>query len=175
MDNQNPVAPITTPDANSLLNMYAQTAAALRGEAQQNNPAIGANPFQSDAGKPDAQKEYLAKQEQYLSPIGSNIFDNSTDYSDDKHETFIKNLSDDPALKEIGDPFHEFLDNLKAAQDRGQISNADAMQLVSEYGQNEIDPILDKHHGKHSSTHKTSLHDTELFIPDVVKRVKGVK
>ncbi|EEO4819397.1 hypothetical protein K0N88_001198 [Salmonella enterica] len=173
--NQNPLAPLTSPQGSDLLNMYEQKAAALRGEMQTAAPAIGTNPFNSDAGQQDAQKQHLAKQEQFLSPIGSNIFDNSADYSESKHKTFTDNLHKDPAFNELDGPYGEFLANLKAAQDNGQISPQDAITVLSEYGQNEIDPILDKHHGPHSVTHKTTLHDTELFIPDVVKRAKGVK
>ncbi|EDI8735807.1 hypothetical protein GEM21_05440 [Salmonella enterica] len=176
MNQNNPVAPLTAPDANSLLNMYQQQAAALRGEGKTQAAEIGPNPFNSGAGQQDAQKEHLAEQAQFLSPIGSNIFDTQSDYTDDKHQTFIKNLHNDPAFNEIEGPFGEFLTELKAAQDAGQISPQDASQILAEYGQNEIDPILDKHHGPHSTTHKSTLHDLiDEGLPDIVKRAKGGK
>ncbi|EJH4367108.1 hypothetical protein [Kluyvera genomosp. 3] len=175
INQNNPVAPLTAPEANDLLNMYQQQAAALRGEAKAQDTGIGNNPFQSGAGQQDEQKAHMAKQEQFLAPIGSNIFDPVSDYTEEKHQRFLKNLNNDPAFNEIENPYHEFLSNLKMAQDAGKISPQDAISMLSEYGQNEIDPILDKHHGKHSPTHKTTLHDQDEFIPDIVKRAKGAK
>ncbi len=155
----NPLAPITSPSADQLLNAYQQQAAALRGEAQTKSDALpSTNPFKASAGQQDAQQQHIAATEQYAAPIGTNIFDINTAYTDEHHQRFAKNLDNDPAFNEIEGPYFEFLNNIRADLQAGKISESDAVSMVSDYGQNEINPILDKHHGPHSPTHKISLH-----------------
>ncbi|WP_374448152.1 hypothetical protein AAHW31_07710 [Klebsiella variicola subsp. variicola] len=124
----NPLAPVTGPSADQLLNAFEQHAAALRGEGQAQSTLTPTNPFKANVGQQDAQQEHIAKMEQYAAPIGVNIFDTQSDYTDEKHKRFADTLDKDPA------------------------------SILADYGQNEIDPILDKHHGPHSASHKVSLH-----------------
>ncbi|WP_407903973.1 hypothetical protein [Escherichia coli] len=154
----NPLAPVTGPSADQLLNAFEQHAAALRGEGQAQSTITPTNPFKASTGQQDAQQAHIAATEQYAAPIGTNIFDTEADYTDEHHKRFAETLDKDPAFKEIEGPYYQFLMNIKADQDAGKISPQDAISMLSDYGQQEIDPILDKHHGPHSASHKISLH-----------------
>ncbi|EJN5909412.1 hypothetical protein ABE356_000204 [Escherichia coli] len=154
----NPLAPATGPDAAQLINAFEQHAAALRGEGQTQNTLTPTNPFKANVGQQDAQQAHIAATEQYAAPIGVNIFDNEKDYTDEHHKRFAENLDKDPAFKEIEGPFYQFVTSLRGDLQAGKISHSDAISMLSDYGQQEIDPILDKHHGPHSESHKVSLH-----------------
>ena len=154
----NPLAPVTGPSMDQLINAYEQHAAGLRGELATQDNLIPTNPFKATTGQQDAQQAHIAATEQYAAPIGTNIFDSETAYTDEHHKNFADNLDKDPAFNEIEGPYHQFLVSLRADLQAGRISEDDARITLSEYGENEIDPILDKHHGSHSKSHKTSLH-----------------
>ncbi|MDG0490084.1 hypothetical protein [Klebsiella variicola] len=154
----NPLAPVTGPSADQLLNAFEQHAAALRGEGQAQSTLTPTNPFKANVGQQDAQQEHIAKMEQYAAPIGVNIFDTQSDYTDEKHKRFADTLDKDPAFKEIEGPYYQFVTALRADVQAGKVSQQDAASILADYGQNEIDPILDKHHGPHSASHKVSLH-----------------
>ncbi|EGN4266594.1 hypothetical protein IHZ75_004396 [Salmonella enterica] len=171
----NPLAPVTTPTFTEQSNAYAMRAAAIRGEAQTAAPNT-ANPFGSGADKSqqDQQNSHISAMEQFLAPIGMNKFDNNADYTDEKHKKFANNLIKDPAFQEFEGPLTAYLSDLKSRIDQGHISQQDAIEQFAQWGQQEIDPILDKHHGKHSASHNTTLHDDEqLEMPDIVKRAKA--
>ncbi|EGJ5143357.1 hypothetical protein INE66_003642 [Salmonella enterica subsp. enterica] len=178
IENQNnPLAPVTGPSADQLLNAYQQRAAALRGEAAtQAQPT--SNPFGSSAGQSqqDQQSSHISAMEQFLAPIGMNKYDVDSDYTDEKHQRFAKNLSKDPAFKEFEGPLNEYLGSLRADIAQGRISQEEAIAEFAQWGQTDLDPILHKHHGPHSESHKTTLHDEEpLELPEIVKRAKGGK
>ncbi|ELI5583688.1 hypothetical protein MLN87_07385 [Escherichia coli] len=176
--NTNLLAPSTTPDNNSTLNAYRAHAAAIRGEAQATGPATPVNPFHSNSqdDQAEAQQKHYADMQRALSPIQSVKFDVDEQYTDEKHQNFMKNLENNPVLKEIGEPMQQLLDNLLAGINAGKISQSDALDVVAQYGDEAITPLLEKHHGKHSETHKSSLHDKQPEeLPDVVKKVKGIK
>lgn len=173
----NPLAPATGPSADQLLNAYEQKAAALRGEAA-TQPAPTGNPFGSNAAQTqqDQQSSHISAMEQFLAPIGMNKYDVDSDYTDEKHQRFAKNLSNDPAFKEFEGPLNDYLSSMRAGIASGQISQEDAIKEFAQWGQTNLDPILHKHHGPHSDSHKTTLHDEEpLEIPEIVKRAKGGK
>ncbi len=170
----NPLAPVTSPTADELLNAYQQKAAALRGESQAAAPT--GNPFSNYAGESqqDQQSSHISAMEQFLAPVGLNSFDNDSDYTDEKHRKFASNLQKDPAFKEFEAPLYAYLSDMKQRIASGQISQQDAITEFANWGQQEIDPILHKHHGPHSDSHLTSLHDDEpLELPDIVKRAKA--
>jgi len=156
----NPLAPVTSPSADMLLNAYGEHAAALRGELQTQDTLNPVNPFKAP-GQQDAQQAHIAATEQYAAPIGVNIFDAEKDYTDEHHKQFAKNLHNDPAFHEIEGPYYQFLSSVRADMQAGRISQQDAIDAVTEFGEQEIDPILDKHHGKHSDSHHTTLHDND--------------
>lgn len=171
-----PLAPVTSPSMDQLMNSYEQRAAALRGELQNNNTMPLSNPFKSDTGDQDKQQKALAAREQLLAPIGANIYNPQADYTDAKHTQFLKNVDSDPAFQEINEPLNGYLTMLKGAVDQGAISLDDAIKMFSDWGQENLNPILDKHHGPHSTSHKTTLHDVpEMEVPEMVKRAKGAK
>ncbi|MCK7142572.1 hypothetical protein L8P30_09945 [Enterobacter asburiae] len=171
-----PLAPVTSPSMDQLMNSYEQRAAGLRGEIQNNNTMPLSNPFKSDTGDQDAQQKAIAAREQLLAPIGANIYSPQADYTDAKHAQYVNNVDNDPAYKEMSGPLTEYLTTLKGAVSQGAISIDDAMKMFSDWGQENLNPILDKHHGSHSVTHKTTLHDIpEAAIPEIVKRAKGAK
>ena len=154
----NPLAPATGPSGDELLNAFEQHAAALRGETQTQNTFPVTNPFRANTGQQDAQQAHIAKTEQYAAPIGVNIFDSESAYTDEHHKRFAEELDKDPAFKEIEGPYYSFLTSLRGDLQAGKISHQDALSMLSDYGQQEISPILDKHHGPHSETHKIRLH-----------------
>lgn len=155
----NPLAPVTGPDTAQLVNAFEQHAASFRGEVKAESTVTPTNPFKSSAGQQDAQQAHIAATEQYAAPIGVNIFDTESDYTDEHHKRFAEQLNNDPAFKEIEGPFYQFVTSLRDDLHAGNISHQDAMAMLADYGQNEIDPILDKHHGPHSESHKISLHN----------------
>lgn len=168
----NPLAPVTSPSADQLLNSYEQHAAALRGELQTQETLNPVNPFNAP-GKQDAQQAHIAATEQYAAPIGTNIFDAESGYTDSHHKQFAKNLNNDPAFHEIEGPYMAFLQSLRADVQAGRVSQQDAATALAQYGESEIDPILDKHHGSHSDTHKSDLHAKDVLQRPAV--LKGSK
>lgn len=172
-----PLAPRTGPSMDELMNSYEQRMAGLRGEVQNNTNTMPlSNPFKADTTDQDNQQKAIAAREQLLAPIGSNIYNPQADYTGAKHARFVDNVDNDPAYKEIGGPLTDYLATLKGAVDQGAISLNDAIKMFSDWGQENINPILDKHHGPHSTTHKTTLHDEPAAeIPEMVKRAKGMK
>ncbi|EAZ1106989.1 hypothetical protein AH547_09735 [Salmonella enterica subsp. enterica] len=173
----NPLAPATGPSADQLLNAYEQKAAALRGEAATEAAPTG-NPFGSNAAQSqqDQQSSHISAMEQFLAPIGMNKYSVDSDYTDEKHQRFAKNLSNDPAFQEFESPLNDYLSSMRGEIAAGRISPEDAIKDFAQWGQTNLDPILHKHHGPHSESHKTTLHDEEpLAIPESIRRARGGK
>lgn len=177
VSHNNPIAPATAPSADEILNSYQIHAQAIRGELQQSS-GDGYNPYAiKQDSQQDAQQAHLSNMQQFISPIG--IDKQKPENFTDKHqETIENNLQKDPAFHEVAPMLEQHLQILKGAVDSGKMSLEDARSTFLSYGSNVIDPILEKHHGKHSDTHHTSYLDEEEVqeeLPDIVKKVKGAK
>lgn len=172
----NPLAPTTSPTAEQALNDYRAKAASLRGEAAQAMPLPnstgGFNPFQQqEENQQESQSKHISNMEQWLSPIKMDVFDSNKTYTDDKHDNFLANLEKDPAVKEYGEAFHDYLDYISQAVQAGHISPEDAQQMGQEYLESVVKPIIKKHH---SRTSEPTLHKPQApVIPDIVKRIRG--
>lgn len=168
----NPLEPEYGPNAFNMLQSYREKAAQLRGELQQDSgPSY--NPYQPEQEENESQGKHISEMEQWLSPVKMDTFDPTAAYSDDKHDNFMQNLEQDPAVKEYGEQFYAYLESLMSAVNAGQIDNETAMQMGQNYLDNVVKPIITKHHSKED---KGSLHKKrEPEIPDIVKKVRGVK
>ena len=176
VQHNNPVAPATGATADDLFNAYAAHAAAIRGESQQTatDQSSSFNPYKPQADtQQDAQQSHLAEMQQFLAPIAMNQYDVDADHTDDKKQAFHDNLIHDPWFKEHGDDFQEKLETLQSGIDQGLISEQDARQMFADYGQEVVEPSIEKHHGKHSPSHNKNMHDAEhgLFL----KKQAGAK
>ncbi|EEL9457989.1 hypothetical protein FV395_23320 [Salmonella enterica] len=171
-----PLAPATAPSADDLLNAYQQHTAALRGEVQ-TEAAPTTNPFKSDAlSQQDEQKQHISNVEQYLSPIAINRYDAGTDHTEEKFSKWAAQMDNDPAYKEFYEPMQAYLDQQLALKEQGVISYDDALSNFTDYAEREIAPIIHKHHGPHSESHKTTFHDDmPQELPELVKKARGVK
>lgn len=173
----NPVAPITAPTADDLHNAYQQHNQQLRGYSEQKH-SDGFDPYAAPQDNQQQQQdEHAAAIQQFLSPVPVNHMDVNNEHTEEKHQAFLKNIFNDPAVKEVGDHMQDVLEALQAEMQNG-LSVADAQQILAEFGQEVIEPAIQKHHGKHSPSHRTSLHDVdEPELPAVVKRAaaKGRK
>ncbi|ELO4930468.1 hypothetical protein QUR06_000265 [Escherichia coli] len=160
-ENYNPLAPATSPEAAQLFNAYQAHIASIRGEVQtETKDDNGYNPFapQEDTQE-DKQQAHISNMEQFLSPVPMNQYDVESSHTDEKKQVFHDHFINDPAIKEFGEDYVEKLEVIRQALMNGQIDESSAIQMIQSYGENVIDPILDKHHGKHSDTHKISFHD----------------
>ncbi|EEH7943831.1 hypothetical protein G3O90_004543 [Salmonella enterica] len=169
----NPLAPEIGPDGGQMLQFYRDRAAALRGEQAQETPQ-SFNPYQPEESKEDTQGQHVANMQQWLSPVKMDAFDAQSHYTEEKHDNFLSNLESDPAVKEYGEQFHAYLESLMQAVQAGQIDQQTANDMGQNYIENVIKPIISKHHKKGEqgeSFHKKR--DPE--IPDIVKRVRGIK
>ncbi|EHY6648641.1 hypothetical protein K4M64_004539 [Salmonella enterica] len=171
-----PLDPELSPTAEQMLNSYRDKAAALRNEVPQDVPQ-SFNPYQAPQQQQDqdeSQGRHIGKLEQFVSPIKMGAFNIDTAYTDDKHDNFLENLNDDPAVQEYGEQLHAYLSSLTQAINAGQLSKEDAMKMANDYKNNVIKPIIAKHHSKDS--YDKGLHrKREPEIPELIKRIKGVK
>lgn len=173
VDYNNPLAPSTTASSDELMNSYHQYGSMIRGESQQSTSGKGYNPFGVDQqSQQDAQQQHISNMEQFLAPIKMN--QESGQMTDDHRARLEHHITNDPAIKEIEPMLMEHLATLKGGIDSGDISPDQAHEIFMSFGQSVIDPILDKHHGKHSDSHHSSLFDD---IPtekaDIVKRAQA--
>lgn len=171
--NFNPLAPEFTPTADQMLSSYRNRAAQLRGETSQAQ-APSFNPYSVDeSSQEDTQGKHISNMEQYLSPIKIDGYDPRENYTDEKHENYLKNVQRDPAIKEYGPQLEQYLTALKQAVDAGQLTADDAQAMSVEYFNNNCKPVIHKHHSK--DDYSSSLHRKEIEIPDIVKKVRGGK
>ncbi|EDJ9328678.1 hypothetical protein GFM72_21115 [Salmonella enterica] len=172
----NPLAPMDAPTAMQQVNDYRQRAASLRGEAVQSMPVPERkdfNPYGSqEESQQDTQGKHVSNMEQWLSPVKMDAFDIQKEYTDEKHDNFLKNLENDPAVKEYGEQFHTYLEGLQEAVNQGQLSPDDAVNMGHDYIQNVVKPIIKKHHKSDSFK---GLHRKEIVIPDIVKKIREGK
>lgn len=173
MNNQyNPLAPEIGPTADQMLQAYRDRAAALRGEQAQQNPQ-SYNPYQPEQSQEDTQGQHTANMEQWLSPVKMDSYNVQDHYTDEKHDNFLANLEDDPAVKEYGEQFQAYLDSLLAAVQSGQIDQDTAQAMGQNYLDNVVKPVITKHHKENDSG---SFHKKrEPEIPEIVKKVRGGK
>ncbi|EBW7358885.1 hypothetical protein E2L92_22010 [Salmonella enterica subsp. enterica serovar Ibadan] len=171
--NFNPLAPEFSPTADQMRMSYRERAAQLRGETSQaTTPAF--NPFNVDQPtQEDSQGKHISNMEQYLSPIKIDGYDPQTSYTEEKHDNYLKNVSKDKAIQEYGPQLEAYLDSLVKAKQAGQLSDDDAMQMGVDYFNNHVKPVIHKHKSK--DDYSSSLHRKEIEIPDIVKKVRGVK
>ncbi|EOG8337669.1 hypothetical protein ACLIX5_004467 [Salmonella enterica subsp. enterica serovar Bredeney] len=168
----NPVAPEMGPTSDQMMDYFRNRAAAARGEAQTTTQQTY-NPFQADTQE-DAQGKHTANMEQWLSPVKMDNYNPQQTYTDEKHDNFLTNLEKDPAVKEYGDQFHAYLESLLQAVNAGQLDQDQAMTMGQNYLDNVVKPIITKHHKKDSNA--GNLHrKQDVEIPDIVKRVRGIK
>lgn len=176
----NPVAPSTAPTVDQLTDAYAKHAALIRGEAVDSAPQVPSNfnPYapQQDTSQQDDQQQHISNIEQFLAPVGGADHNTGEGMSDAHYQRWAKNLYNDPAFKEFGDQMHEFASTVRNAYQNGTIGFNDVRDMIQDYGTNVIAPIIEKHHGKHSDSYHTSLHDdVQEELPEIVKKVKGAK
>lgn len=157
----NPIAPNTAPSADDIINALQIHHAQLKGEVQEQTTGDGYNPYQPvEQTQQDAQQAHSANMQQYLAPVPMNQYDVNAAHTPEKAAAFAKNIEHDPAWNEIGDEMIEMLEPLRQGIMSGQIDPAQARQIASQWGQERFDPVFEKHHGKHSSSHKINYHDT---------------
>lgn len=173
VDYNNPLAPATAPTAEEMLNAYSQHGAMIRGESSTATSGDGYNPYKvTQPSQQDAQQQHISDMEQFISPIKMNKDDGKL--SDEHYKRFEHHVTNDPAVKEVEPLLMDHLSTLKAGIDSGRISLDQAHSIFLDYGHSVLDPIIDKHHGKHSDTHNSSLFDEiPTDTPDIVKRAKA--
>ncbi|HDU5574524.1 TPA: hypothetical protein RFV54_001057 [Klebsiella aerogenes] len=174
----NPVAPVTAPTADDLHNAYQSHGNQMRGESEQKT-SQGFNPYDAPQDTQQRQQEeHAAAIQQFLSPVPVNASDTSgSQHTDEKHKKFIHNIMNDPAIKEVGDSMQEVLESLQAEMAQG-LPVEEARKILAQFGDEVLEPAIQKHHGKHSTSHRSSLHDDiPEELPAVVKRAvaKGRK
>lgn len=178
LQHPNPVAPVTAPSADDLHNAYQQHGQLSRGYSEQKH-SEGFDPYSAPQDTQQRQQEeHAAAIQQFLSPVPVNAVDMiGSEHDDQKHKAFLKNIFNDPAVKEVGDHMQDVLEALQAEIANG-LPIEEAYNILSEFGDQVLEPAIQKHHGKHSQSHRTSLHDEEEpALPEVVKRAaaKGRK
>ncbi|EAQ9051866.1 hypothetical protein D8V62_23810 [Salmonella enterica] len=169
----NPLAPEVSPTAEAMLNSYRDRAAALRGETAQATPQ-SFNPFQpQEQDQQQSQEKHVSKMEQWLAPVKLDSFDPDKEYTEEKHENFMKNAEECPARREYGDQLQAYLDALQAAEQAGQITRDEAKTEAMNYYQNYVVPVIHKHYkdSKTGGYHRKR----EPEIPEIVKKVRGAK
>lgn len=178
LSHPNPVAPVTAPTADDLHNSYQSHGNQLRGVSEQKSKQ-GFNPYDAPQDTQKAQQdEHAAAIQQYLSPVPVNHIDNSdSELTDENHKRFLHHLANDPAIKEVGSQIDDVLETLQAEMANG-LPVEEARKILAQFGEEVIEPAIQKHHGKHSPSHRTSFHDPiPEELPAVVKRAaaKGRK
>lgn len=161
VSHNSPIAPATAPSADDIINALQLHHSQLKGEAQQATTGEGYNPYQPvEQTQQDAQQAHSSNMQQYLAPVPMNEYDVKGSLTPEQSEAFAKNIEHDPAFNEIGDEMHEMLEPLRLGIMSGKIDPAQAHEIAAQWGQERFDPVFEKHHGKHSPTHKVHLHDT---------------
>ncbi|WBM71926.1 hypothetical protein OH773_06710 [Buttiauxella sp. WJP83] len=167
VSHNNPIAPSTAPSADEIINALQAHHSMLKGEAQTATTGEGYNPYQPvEQTQQDAQQAHAANMQQYLAPVPMNQYDVNSEHTEEKAKLFSKNIEHDPAFNEIGDEMHEMLEPLRLGIANGQIDINQAKQIAAQWGAERFDPVFEKHHGKHSASHKISLHDTSWIKED---------
>ncbi|EJJ2366502.1 hypothetical protein NIR10_004634 [Salmonella enterica] len=165
----NPLAPEIGPTADQMLQAYRDRAAALRGEQAQQNPQ-SFNPYQPEQNQEDTQGQHTANMEQWLSPVKMDSYNIQQAYTEEKHDNFLSNLEEDPAVKEYGEQFHAYLESLMM---NPNLDDQQRMELGQNYLDNVVKPIITKHHKENDSG---SFHKKrEPEIPEIVKKIRGGK
>ena len=161
ISHNNPIAPATAPSADEIINALQAHHAQIKGEVQEQTTGEGYNPYQPvEQTQQDAQQAHSANMQQYLAPVPMNQYDINSANTPEKAAAFAKNIEHDPAFNEIGDEMHEMLEPLRQGIISGKLDINQAKQIAAQWGQERFDPVMEKHHGKHSPSHKVSLHDT---------------
>ncbi|EKA7615246.1 hypothetical protein OL383_004431 [Salmonella enterica] len=170
----NPLAPEMGATAEQMLSYFMQRSAGQRNETPEAIP-VSFNPFQPEQPtQQESQDKHVSNMEQFLSPIKMDAFDINTEYTDEKHDNFLQNLEEDPAVQEYGPQYHAYLESLLGAVKAGQISQEDAVNLGQDYLNNVVKPVIKKHHK--SDSYEKGLHrKREPEIPEIIKKIKGVK
>lgn len=170
----NPLLPEMSPSAEQILNAYRAKVSAIRGEAAEEIPQ-SYNPFTPQSfSQGDEQEKHVSQMEQFLSPIKMDSYDVDKAYTPEKHDNFMKNLEEDKAVQEYGPQFEEYLKNIYAAIQQGQITQEQGNNLMQEYVLTQVKPIIDKHHekGKPGVLHKKRA----VEIPEIIRnKLQGVK
>lgn len=162
IDTPNPLTPATSPSAADLMNAYQAHAAQIRGETQAQTSNTDYNPYAPvEDNQQDAQQAHISAMEQALAPVPMNQYDIADHNTPENAAIFAKHIEHDPAFKEFGDDFTNTLETLRQSMMNGQIDINQARQIVAGFGQEVIDPALEKHHGSHSPTHKIGLLDKD--------------
>lgn len=161
VSHNNPIAPATAPSADEIINALQAHHAQLKGEAQEATTGEGYNPYQPvEQTQQDAQAAHASNMQQYLAPVPLNQYDVNSEFTAEKKAAVAKNIEHDPAWNEIGDEMHQMLEPLRLGIMNGSIDPNQAKQIAAQWGAERFEPVFEKHHGKHSPTHKISLHDT---------------
>lgn len=157
----NPIAPATAPSADDMINAVQANHSANRGQAQQTATTDGYNPYRPVEDTQQGQQQAHASNiEQFLSPIAHNEYDINDAHTPEMAKAFTDNIANDPAWNELGDEMHDVLEPLRQGIMSGQIDINQAKQIFSKWGVERFDPVMEKHHGIHSQSHKIHLHDT---------------
>lgn len=161
VSHNNPIAPSTAPSADEIINALQAQHAASKGEAQEQTTSDGYNPYQPvEDNQQDAQQAHIANMEQFLAPVAHNEYDHNAAHTPEKMKAFHDNIINDPAWNEVGQDMIDTLEGLRQGVISGQIDADQARQIYAQWGQEKFDPVMEKHHGAHSPSHKVSLHDT---------------
>lgn len=170
----NPLDPEMGANADQMLSFFLNRSASQRNEVPEAIP-VSFNPFQPDQqSQEQSQDKHIGQMEQFLSPIKMDAFDSAKSYTEDKHQNFLDNLENCPAQKEYGPQLDAFLQSILQAINSGQISPDDANKLIKDFAMSQVKPVIDKHLSK--TERKQPLHGKrEPEIPDIIKKVKGVK
>ncbi|MFW3388483.1 UNVERIFIED_CONTAM: hypothetical protein RF648_21075, partial [Kocuria sp. CPCC 205274] len=137
------------------------------------NSAGGYNPFQQEENQQDSQGKHISNMEQWLAPVKIGGGDAASKYNDDKHDNFLSNWENDPVVKSHGEQFHAYLETLNQAVQAGQLSPDDANSMGQDYIDNVLKPEYKKHYSRSDKAHLHKVKEPE--IPDIVKKVRGVK
>lgn len=161
--NYNPLAPDIAPSNDDILNAYREHANSIRGEVKvEQDSSNGYNPFSpTEDTQADKQQAHISNMEQFLSPVPMNQYDVNSQNTEQDKQTFHDHFINDPAIKEFGDDYVAKLEVIRQGLVNGAIDMPTARSMVASYGQSVIDPVLEKHHGSHSTTHKIGFLDAE--------------
>ncbi|HDS4910787.1 TPA: hypothetical protein QH056_001822 [Klebsiella oxytoca] len=161
--NYNPLAPDIALSNDAVMQAYREHANSIRGEVKvEQDNSNGYNPFTpTEDTQTDKQQAHISNMEQFLAPVPMNQYDINNENSDEEKQVFNDHFVNDPAIKEFGEDFVAKLEVLRQAMKNGQIDINSARSIIASYGQEVIDPALERHHGKHSNTHKISMLDVK--------------
>lgn len=167
--------PMSMPSVGDLLQAYRQHNQALLAQTQSQTQTqvsgseIPHNPWESDQIDPNqlqqeevAHKAWLSKQ-----PVAATY---TPQFDEDTHNHIMNNLDRDPAYQEIKKPFMGILQTLHGYIQDGTLTKDQAMQHLAEAAPM-IEETLERHHGKHSVSHKQSLTvDPDLHNMPVIQQ-----